>query len=230
MVMRAETTAARAGSKGPGRLTPSPAVTAGLQAVRAQPMPSRDELKLVVEGVVASLSGDLTAADLRLYTELEALARFIQAAKSEIAAVHPDTMRREDIPRAADELDAVVGATEDATNRIMDTCEQLQTLAGGLDGPIREQIEEACTTIFEACNFQDVTGQRISKVVRTLKHIESRIEMMLEAFGEEVARLQAEPPPPPPAPVGDAALLNGPQMPASAKGQAEIDAIFASFG
>ncbi|MDX2103571.1 MAG: protein phosphatase CheZ [Alphaproteobacteria bacterium] len=218
------------------RRAPSAAVAAGLATV-AQPVAvSRDELRSLVEAVIGSLEGDLTGSDLKLYTELEALARFIQTAKQEIAAVRPDTIRTEDIPAAADELDAVVGATEEATNLIMDTCEQLQALAGGLDEQARTQIESACIRIFEACNFQDITGQRISKVVRTLKHIEERVAAMLDAFGDEIARLQAQQPtapasvPPVKSANADSALLHGPQLPEDAKRQDEIDAILASFG
>ena len=83
------------------------------------------------------------------------------------------------------------------------------------------------TRIYEACNFQDITGQRINKVVKTLKYIEEKIDALLTAFGEGLADA---PPPPPPEP-GDenARLMHGPQLPAVANKQDEIDAILASL-
>jgi chemotaxis protein CheZ len=189
------------------------------------------EITAIVESIMSKLAGDLTAADLKLYTELEQLARFIQNARSEIAAVRPHDINSEDIPRATDELDAVVGATEEATGNILDACEQLEKASTGLPPEAAEAITNAVTRIYEACNFQDITGQRITKVVKTLKHIEDRVSAMLTAFGGEIAKHQGGVAPVAPAAAkpSDAALLNGPQLPDDAKKQAEIDAILASF-
>jgi chemotaxis protein CheZ len=83
------------------------------------------------------------------------------------------------------------------------------------------------TRIFEACNFQDITGQRITKVVRTLKHIEGKIEVLIQALGEEVQKTHrsaaaADP-------NNEDSLLNGPQLPGNAIDQSEIDKLLASF-
>ena len=197
------------------------------------------EIAAIVESVMSRLTGDLTTTDLKLYTELEALARFIQNARTEIAAVRPDQITGTDIPLATDELDAVVGATEEATGTILDACEALEKVSGAVPPEAAEQITGAVTRIYEACNFQDITGQRITKVVKTLKHIEERVSAMLGAFGDEIAKHQGERPPAPPAAApapapaapkpGETDLLNGPQLPDDAKKQAEIDAILASF-
>src|SRR5256885_9743038 len=103
---------------------------ANLQSQGDQVSPA--EVTAIVESVMSRLAGDLTAADIKLYAELEALARFIQTARSEIAAVRPQDIGTTDIPLATDELDAVIGATEEATNTIMDAAEALTNLAGGL--------------------------------------------------------------------------------------------------
>jgi chemotaxis protein CheZ len=197
------------------------------------------EITAIVESVMSRLAGDLTNTDIKLYSELEALARFIQNARSEIAAVRPEQISAEDIPLATDELDAVVGATEEATGTILDACEALEKVGGTVPPEAAEQITGAVTKIYEACNFQDITGQRITKVVKTLKHIEDRVSAMLTAFGNELAKHQGErpaaapvvPPPAsaPPAAVTEGDLLNGPQLPDDAKKQSEIDAILASF-
>src|SRR5258708_7860400 len=103
---------------------------AKLQSQGEQVSPA--EITAIVESVMARLAGDLTAADLKLYAELEALARFIQTARSEIAAVRPQDIGATDIPLATDELDAVVGATEEATGTILDAAEALSSPAGTL--------------------------------------------------------------------------------------------------
>jgi len=204
---------------------------AKLQSQGEQVSPA--EITAIVESVMARLAGDLTAADLKLYAELEALARFIQNARSEIAAVRPHDIGSQDIPLATDELDAVVGATEEATGNILDAAEALSNLTANLPPEAAEQVTAAVTRIYEACNFQDITGQRITKVVRTLKHIEERVSAMLSAFGEDTAKQaerSAEAPAAAPAGKPDEKdLLHGPQLPDDAKKQAEIDAILASF-
>jgi chemotaxis protein CheZ len=206
---------------------------AKLQSQGEQPSPA--EITAIVESVMARLAGDLTSADLKLYAELEALARFIQTARSEIAAVRPHDIGTQDIPLATDELDAVVGATEEATNSIMDAAEALSNLTATLPPEAADQVNAAVTRIYEACNFQDITGQRISKVVKTLKHIEDRVSAMLSAFGDETVKQHQGERPAAAAAAAPAAkpdekdLLHGPQLPDDAKKQAEIDAILASF-
>lgn len=159
----------------------------------------------------------------QLFDELTRLARFIEAAKRDIAALHPDEIRQKHLPSAADELDAIVAATADATGAILDAAEKLSAIR--VDGPgAGDQITEQVTRIFEACTFQDITGQRITKVVKTLQQIELKVGELVRAFG-------GAPPPVRPSVkrarrADDAALLNGPQLPADAASQSEIDALF----
>jgi chemotaxis protein CheZ len=183
-----------------------------------------EDIGEVVRSLLASLAGSVSAADLNLYQEVETLAAYIHNAKAEIAALRPEDIRSQYIASATDELDAIVGATEAATNGILDCAEKLDLLAAELSAEQGRRVTEAITTIYEACNFQDITGQRISKVVRALKHIEERIDALVAAFG--------------PDPKGSAAkkeevanpaekdLLNGPQLPDKAHDQAAIDALF----
>ena len=212
-------------------LAPSPEVQSRLAELRAGGAAvSPAELVPIVEGIMASLTGDLAMVDLKLYGELEQLAQFIQSAKRDIAAVRPEEISDHHIPLATDELDAVVGAAEEATGRILDAAESIEALCPELDEARAAQLKAAVTRIYEACNFQDIAGQRITKVVKTLKHIEDRVAALLGAFGDEVTRQRAEQG----AAAGEAGksdrdLLNGPQLPEEAKKQAEIDAILASF-
>ncbi|HYC02410.1 MAG TPA: protein phosphatase CheZ [Azospirillaceae bacterium] len=198
------------------------------RAQARQPL-SREEVAEILSSVVHSMQGDVSALDVKLYAELEGLARYINNAKREIAQIRPDEIHSEHIPLATDELDAVVGHTEDATNRIMDACDQLMAMAGDLPQDVSAKMMDITTGVYEACNFQDITGQRITKVVKALKHIEHKIEALLVAFGEEVDRRHHGPLPDEPAaaaPVSDEQLLHGPQLPGKAISQADIDALF----
>ena len=43
-------------------------------------------------------------------------------------------------------------------------------------------VDEKMMVIFEACSFQDITGQRIAQVVETLQHIEQRVARFAEVL------------------------------------------------
>lgn len=205
---------------------------------------SRDDVGEIVHQVLSSLMGDMTATDLKLYGELEGLARYIQSTRQEISALKPEEIRTSHIPAATDELDAVIGATEAATNVIMDACDTISGLADKLDAESGAILLDCVTRTFEACNFQDVTGQRITKVVRTLRTIEARVDALVEALGEQVSRVERiqEAHPMTAAAAAPAAmnvfqkdddpdsyLLHGPSLPGQSIDQDEIDRLLASF-
>lgn len=192
----------------------------------------RDEIEQVVQSIVATLRGDMTAEELSLYAELEGLSRFIRHAKIEIAALRPDEIQDKHLPSATDELDAIVGSTEKATHIILDSVEKIEQACGTLTEAAKDDIANAITNIYEACNFQDITGQRIGKVVRTLKQIEDKVAGLVKAFGDEIDRAAKVVPElvqgPQTEAVADKALLNGPQLPGTGNTQADIDALFGS--
>lgn len=186
-----------------------------------------DDLIDVVRGLLESLHGDVSLQDLRVYGELEALARLIHRAKEEIQQIRPDDIQAQHIPTANVELDAIVRHLEVATGNILDATENIENIAAEADPSVGEPLLDAVTSIYEACNFQDISGQRITKVIATLQTIETRIVLLVEALGcnggnpGDSAGSNAT--------ADDADLLNGPQLPDNANSQAEIDALLASF-
>jgi chemotaxis protein CheZ len=188
------------------------------------------------------MEGDITASETVVYSELDALAKIIRNAKAEIAELRADEIRQRHLPVAQDELEAVVSAAEHATHAIMAAAEKIEVTAAAIGGEHADQLTEAVTGIYEACTFQDITGQRISKVVRTLRQIEEKVTALLGALGGEQHSAEggatgdggkaqaAKPAAKPGAPgsavaIDDKALLNGPQMPSAAMSQDDIDAI-----
>ncbi len=188
----------------------------------------------IVASVMSSLEGDLSAVNLKLYSEIESLSQFIEVARREIASLSPEEITDEHLPTATDELEAIVGATEKATETIFESVETIESLTERMDAEVAEKITDAVTQVYEACSFQDITGQRISKVVSALKQIESNVVAILEAFtpvsqedGE--ARRAAAKAKKSEVPQTDADLMNGPQLPDDANSQEAIDALLASF-
>lgn len=166
--------------------------------------------------------------------ELQSMAAHIQHAKQEIAALHNKDTRVEAsnnrIVTATSELDQIVQATERATSDILNAAERIMEAAGQLpaeQADAAQLLTDQATEIFTACSFQDITGQRISKVVNTLRYIDQRVAAMVEIWGADA--IAAAKPSAPSAAAGDgrpdAHLLNGPAMPGQGHTQNEIDAL-----
>jgi len=170
-------------------------------------------------------------ASANLKSEIKELSAAIEKTKREIATLRTGGGDEIPIDSATTQLDAVVQATELATNTILNNVEEIETIAVRFyenakddeDRELAEDIKLHVIRIMEACNFQDITGQRITKVVRTMKFVDERIGRMLEIWGEEIAK---ETGPDEQQNEADQALLNGPQLDDQKVTQAEIDAMF----
>jgi len=174
----------------------------------------------MTQAAPGSIPGDAAG----LYDGLAKLAKIIESARRDIAALRPDEIRQKHLPSATDELDAIVAATAAATSDILDAAEKISAMAEAVGSA---KLTDEVMRIFEACSFQDITGQRITKIVRTLKEIESKVAEMVRAFGSlEAAASGTETAASGDGRTGDEALLNGPQLPTNAHTQADIDAIF----
>ena len=159
--------------------------------------------------------------DKELLAEVEDLARTIASTRADLQRLDAGPFISGHIPAATDELDAVVAHTASATDVILEVCERLETAASNGFPIDSDMLIQATTSIYEACSFQDITGQRIKKVVGTLKAIEHKVGEILKIFGQgqEIAV----------APVAEESLTNGPQLPGKAMGQSDIDALLADF-
>lgn len=210
-----------------GRETGVEALREKLAAIRAeQPYLEPDIVAKIVSAVLTTIGHDLSTKEATLLKEVGELSNTIAIAKAEIAALRVNDIKGHDIPSATDELDAIVDHTEQATNSILESCELLDEVAASVSGDIAVKLLAATARIYESCSFQDITGQRISKVVTTLKTIEDKASQIVRTFGqqEKAVSQDAETCSTP-----EAALLNGPQLPAQAMDQSDIDKLLASF-
>jgi chemotaxis protein CheZ len=181
------------------------------------------EVASLVEVMVSGMRQDLEAATMSLGGELKSIVDFIEMSKRDIASISPKTLAAHDIPGAADQLDAVVQHTEEAAGQIMDCADELTALAGAAEGEMADKLNAIAMRIFEASSFQDITGQRVTKVVKTLKTLEERLAKLAitaSTVHDEITDSPRE----------DAHLLNGPALPDAATNQNDIDALFDSLG
>lgn len=171
----------------------------------------------------------------KLKVELDLIHDAISRTKREIAVLHGKSFNGEEMAKVNGELGAVVGGTEQATQQILEAVEAIDQAATALANNVTpdqqkrlsEDIQERVVSIFEACNFQDLTGQRISKVMQTMKFIEQHINEMMNIWGG-VDAIKTHSPPIVDTREGDARLLNGPKLDGDAghASQDDIDAMF----
>jgi chemotaxis protein CheZ len=171
----------------------------------------------------------------KLKVELDLIHDAINRTKREIATLHGKSFDGQEMAKVNGELGAVVGGTEQATQQILEATEAIDQAATALSKNISpdqqkllsEEIQERVVSIFEACNFQDLTGQRISKVMNTMKFIEQHINEMMNIWGG-VDAIKAHAPPIVDTREGDAKLLNGPKLDGDVghASQDDIDAMF----
>lgn len=126
---------------------------------------------------------------------------------------------------ATEELDAIVEATETATSAILEAAEDVQETAWllrekGANDESCDRLDARATDIYTACSFQDLTGQRISKVVQVLGYLEKRVSSMIDIWGLddiEIRHCENDDGRP------DAHLLNGPALHGEGVDQDDVD-------
>ncbi len=186
---------------------------------------------------LSALRAMLAAAPARHTAEGEALQQDeIQRLTSELRLIHSAingteqdhvgrSEARSPVARAAHiagELEAVMQGSEQATQKILSAAEDIDqaannlsaALKGDLEHGLAQDIRDRVIQIFEACNFQDLTSQRVAKVTATLGRLERQIARALD----ELARAGTAPP------------MHGPRLPGDRDhaSQSDIDSMFGS--
>ena len=180
----------------------APADAAGLDELRSEIKRLADRIDHLTNAgaVITSVTGEpipVTAGDQAAFdkvrAEVEAIAARITLTKQEIATLKHPLAKDDKLSSASMELSAVVQSTEEATQAIMQVAEHLDEIAREVTSLVSDsyvvsrlnEITEYVTKLFEACSFQDLTGQRITKVVKTIDFIEDRIETMQIIWGRK---------------------------------------------
>src|SRR5882757_1100016 len=181
----------------------------------------------LAEVAAQSMQGFFKAMDSKVYRELREIAGYIESMRTEIGALQVNDLKESRIPSAGQELGAIVAATEAATDTIMTCAETLMGADASDPAAYKALVDEKMMIIFEACSFQDITGQRIAKVVETLQHIEERVARFanvmnakdIQGFLTDQERERSE--------RKEKFLLNGPQLAGEGVDQNDVDKMFA---
>lgn len=208
-----------------------------LAEIRDRIMP--EEAAPVVEAAVSQQMIETCQRDLReaqkIKDELQQIHDAIANTKREIATLYRGEYQGVKISRMTNELGAIVEGTEQATENILHAAEQIDSDASDLVAALRQSgnqslasdIQDQVVKIFEACNFQDLTGQRISKVLTAFSFIEERVDRMMEIWGGLSSFNEIELDPSCTRDENEA-LLNGPALEEddNVASQDDIDALF----
>ncbi|MDO9707907.1 hypothetical protein [Paracraurococcus lichenis] len=162
----------------PPALAPSPAPEIAAQF---------ESLRQFIDRRICELSAELHATvQLVDYSEANLsgqLARIHEQIAS-LVAIPAATTRNSGV-----ELEAVVQATEAAANTILEAAEAIQVWieGGARDGAALQALSDRVNAIFEACSFQDVTGQRIRRAIQHLQQVETMLQGMIPGAATEAA-------------------------------------------
>ncbi|MDP7548697.1 MAG: protein phosphatase CheZ [Alphaproteobacteria bacterium] len=167
-----------------------------------------------------------------LKQELDALMRYIQRVRQEIAAIDRPADEGDRFESMGEQLEAVVAATGAATNTIMEAMESNEKLLGELRETstdpaqiaLLDQITNNGNDVFEACSFQDITGQRINKVVKSVTYVEARVNALVDIWGkDQIARVEVTADR---EKTDDEKLVSGPLLEGHGLSQDDIDKLF----
>jgi chemotaxis protein CheZ len=154
------------------------------ESVAAEIAPLIDELRRFTDRRIAELSAEIHATvQLVDYSETNLSSQLgkIQEQVAAMIAMPASATRNSGL-----ELEAVVQATESAANQIMEAAEAIGDWLrdGNRDGESLELVGTRLNSIFEACSFQDVTGQRIRRAIQHLQHVENMLTEISPHHGE----------------------------------------------
>jgi len=160
-----------------------------------------DVLLGAIHRLESAVSGDRGGGDdvVRFRGDLMDMADAIARTRAEVAALSGQDHGESRLTVASEALDSIVRATERATSDILGAAEAVQEAAWtlretGADGALCDDLDRHATGIYTACSFQDLTAQRTSRIVHTLRYLEDRIASMIGIWGSEegVPDLDAE--------------------------------------
>ena len=158
----------------------------------------------------------------------------IARVKAELSKIRYADQGQDPLLTASEELESLKTATATATDEILGIAEAVLSdveklramVPSGPGESLLDGIERQLGRLFEACGFQDLTGQRSTKVARLLERLDARVGNALDLMDhievpDDIALQMKDA-----HAVGEAALLNGPQLTGEGLRQDDIDSLF----
>lgn len=175
-----------------------------------------------------------TDVEPQLRSEILNLFQYVQRLKKEIAAIANRSQGQTAFESMSDQLDAIVAATGGATFTILENLEGIEDVVRAIrEHPAPEELDALCDKIsersvgaMEACSFQDISGQRVTKIIKSVRFIEERVNALALLWGQDEIEALAQQLPGPEVDLRDGVPLEGPQLAGAAISQDDIDKLF----
>jgi chemotaxis protein CheZ len=178
----------------------------------------------------ASESHQQAEAEPAITRELAAIRSALERNVRELAALINDDRDRR-MTRAAGDLGAAIEGMEAATQTILGSAEAIDDCARALASALSndyhhglaQDVQDHVVRIYEVCNFQDLAGQRIGKVIAVLIMIEDRLMAMSARHSGSVEQPMRH------GATSSERLVNGPRLDGESghASQRDIDVMFA---
>lgn len=150
------------------------------------------------------------------------LSQQIQDLKQKISTMSKTVFNGNFIPEVSVELNYVIEQTEKSVMGILDALEDIDTINKKIiDEDIKDKLHKNYTKILELCNFQDLTGQIINRIIKRLTMIESTLDKISHVLGQDSNFYHSD--------QTYNILLRGPQKENERPSQSQIDDLFATL-
>ena len=132
-------------------------------------------------------------ADKKLKSEISSLVQYVRRFRQEIAQMYQRQNDQTHFEGMADQLAAITQATEKATDLILQSVEQIDEIADKIrtakdvsELPVLcDQLNDHTMAAMESCTFQDITGQRVTKIISSMRFVEERVEALADIWGKD---------------------------------------------
>lgn len=173
------------------------------------------EREIAMQLSTAMLEGEFyRRVNTDLQDGLKKIYQEVKAARggTDIKEINADIDPEELFSETSDQLDAVLRTTEKAAVEIIEIVEKLQDLqgtvativtgfeSGGVTKENREQLKTINNTlgtdlsnIMVSLSFQDLTGQRIKKIINSIRQIEQIVREVMLSTGLMIKKRKEEP-------------------------------------
>lgn len=157
------------------------------------------------------------------------LYELLEKMKQELAATKSPPRGAESLDKVCDQLTTVIRETEGAVMTIMSAVEDIDFAVSTLSSQIKfkgaqpffDTISRRTQSISEACTFQDLAGQRLSRAVKSMLMVEGTVNSLVAIVGkngvQEVIPLTED---------FNETPMDGPALHGQGMRQDDIDALF----
>lgn len=157
--------------------------------VTSSPAPTQPAAETTPDpSAVAAPSGNVDLAIVEeLHLQVAELSAAIELTRQEIRELGAQQAQDGGFKPGSDEISDISAHTEQAVSEILRAAEAMQASAwaareDGTDSDICDRLDKCAIDIYTACTFQELTSQRIRKLVSLLTFTEERVEAMIQRW------------------------------------------------